>query len=177
MLSFDIRTLETTAAQVQGDLPADDPIWIAADPRPNEAVHVEGRISSAGSGRFYFSGRLDGTVTMDCRKCLTEVTRDVAEDAHFLFAPTDDPTVNDDPDVFTYDPGAHKIDLRPAVREGWLLAVPFFVDCREDCKGLCPTCGADLNDGPCECEHVTIDPRWDTLRQTTSDATVPSHET
>ncbi|MES2357238.1 MAG: DUF177 domain-containing protein [Gemmatimonadota bacterium] len=166
MLSFDIRALESTAAQVVGDLPADDPIWSAADTRPNDAVHVEGRLSSAGAGRFYFSGKLSGQVTLECRKCLVEVTREVSEDAHFIFAPAGDPTTEDDPDVFTYDPGAHQLDVRPAVREGWLLSVPAFVDCREDCKGLCLKCGANLNEGACDCEPVTADARWDSLRQT-----------
>jgi uncharacterized protein len=177
MLSFDIRTLESTAAQVDDDLPAGDPIWNAGDPRPLDAVHVVGRFSSAGNGRFYFSGRFSGAVTLECRKCLTEVTRDVSEDVHFLFAPTDDPTTEDDPDVFTYDPGAHQIDVKPAVREGWLLSVPAFVDCREDCKGLCPTCGADLNAGPCECKPVSTDTRWNSLRQASSDSADSKPET
>jgi len=165
MLSFDIRTLESTAARVADDLKADDPVWTAADPRPIEAVHVEGRFSSAGDGRFYFSGNFAGSVKLECRKCLTDVTQDVAQDVHFLFAPAGDPTTEDDPDVFTYDPGAHQIDLKPAVREEWLLSVPAFVDCREDCKGLCLTCGTDLNNGTCNCEPVAADARWDSLRQ------------
>jgi len=169
MLSFDIRALESEAVQVVGDLAADDPIWSAADTRPNDAVHIEGRLSSAGAGRFYFSGHLAGTVTLECRKCLVEVTRGVSEDAHFLFAPTDDPTTEDDPDVFTYDPGAHRLDVKPAVREGWLLSVPEFVDCREDCKGLCLHCGADLNTGACDCEPVTTDARWESLRHVRDD--------
>jgi uncharacterized protein len=176
MLSFDIRTLESAAAQVVGDLPADDPIWTAADTRPLDAVHVEGRFSSAGNGRFYFSGRFSGAVKLDCRKCLTEVARDVNEDAHFLFAPADDPTTEDDPDVFAYDPGAHQLDVRPAVREGWLLSVPTLVDCREDCKGLCLKCGADLNEGACDCEPITTDARWDSLRHSSSDATISKPE-
>jgi uncharacterized protein len=170
MLSFDIRALESAAAQVDDDLSADDSVWAAADARPLDAVHVEGRFSSAGNGRFYFSGNVSGAVTLECRKCLTEVTRDVSEEQHFLFAPAGDPTTEDDPDVFTYDPGVHQIDVRPAVREGWLLSVPAFVECREDCRGLCPTCGADLNEGPCNCEPATPDARWDSLRQSKSGA-------
>ncbi len=110
MLSFDIRTLESGAAQVDDDLAADDPIWSAADTRPLDAVHVEGRFSTAGNGRFYFSGRFSGMVTLECRKCLVEVNREVSEEAHFLFAPSGDPTTEDDPDVFTYDPGSNQID-------------------------------------------------------------------
>ena len=177
MLSFDIRTLESEAVQVDGDLAADDPVWNAADKRPDDAVHIEGRLSSAGNGRFYFSGQLAGAATLECRKCLVEVTREVSEDAHFLFAPSGDPTTEDDPDVFTYDPGVHQLDLKPAVREEWLLSAPAFVECREDCKGLCLKCGTNLNDGTCGCEPVTTDARWDALHQMTSGATLSKPET
>jgi uncharacterized protein len=170
MLSFDIRTLESEAVLVDDDLPANDPVWLAADTRPLDALHVEGRFSTAGNGRFYFSGRFSGAVTLECRKCLVEVTREVSEDAHFLFAPSGDPTTEDDPDVFTYDPGAHQIDLKPAVREGWLLSAPAFVECREDCKGLCLKCGADLNEQACDCEPITTDARWESLRHARTDS-------
>jgi uncharacterized protein len=48
-------------------------------------------------------------------------------------------------------PSAGRIDLAEVVREELALAVPPFVLCREDCAGLCPKCGSDLNAGPCEC--------------------------
>ena len=54
--------------------------------------------------------------------------------------------------------------MRPAIREAWLLAAPTFVQCREDCKGLCPTCGTDWNVADCDCEPVNIDSRWEKLR-------------
>jgi uncharacterized protein len=169
MLSFDIRALESRAVQVHDDLPATDPVWDAGDVRPVDAVHVEGRLSGAGEDRFYFSGHLSGTVNLECRRCLTDVAVGVDEDVKFLFAPTGDPTAEDDPDVFTYDPGARELDIRPAVREGWLLDVPAFAQCRPDCKGLCPTCGADRNTGACTCATEQTDPRWDALRKRRDD--------
>jgi len=57
---------------------------------------------------------------------------------------------------------AAAIDLTEAVREELLLAVPQYVVCRDDCRGLCPRCGADLNAGPCGCAPET-DPRWAAL--------------
>lgn len=165
MLSFDIRALESRAVQVDTDLPADDPLWGPSDVRPVDAVHVEGRLSAAGDDRFYFSGALSGTVQLECRRCLVDVTAAVNGDVNFLFAPAGDPTVEDDPDVFSYDPGARELDIAPAVREGWLLEVPAFVQCREDCKGLCLSCGADLNAGDCDCGATNTDARWDQLRQ------------
>ena len=70
---------------------------------------------------------------------------------------------SDESDVYMLEPRATTVDLRPALREQWLLAVPGFALCREDCKGLCLRCGADLNQGPCNCEP-DIDPRWAALK-------------
>ncbi len=164
MLSFDIRSLESKAVQVDDDLAADDPVWAGDDTRPLDGVHVEGRLSAAGEERFYFSGSLSGVVKLDCRRCLADVTTDVSGEVHFLFAPAGDETAADDPDVFTYDAGARELDLRPAVREAWLLEAPSLVLCRPDCKGLCPSCGTDLNTDQCECGAAKNDSRWEALR-------------
>ena len=163
MLSFDIRSLASKAVHVDGTLAADDPVWQEEDTRPSAPVHVVGRLSAAGVGRYYFSGHFEGEAAAECRRCLTDVTVSIAEDVQLLFVDADTEGA-DDPDVFVVDPRAPELDMRPAVREQWLLAVPGFVQCREDCKGLCPTCGADLNTGACECAPAT-DSRWDTLRK------------
>jgi len=163
MLSFDIRSLTSKAEHVDGLLAADDPVWREDDTRPSTPVHVVGRLSAAGGDRYYFSGHLEGEVASECRRCLTDVTMSVAEDVQLLFVEADTEGA-DDPDVFVVDPNAYELDLRPALREQWLLAVPAFAECRDDCKGLCPTCGADLNAGACECAPAT-DSRWETLRK------------
>ena len=164
MLSFDIQALESKAVQVDTDLAADDPVWDTEDPRPAEGVHVEGRLSAAGDDRFYFNGHISGAVMLDCRRCLADVTVKVQDTMSILIAPTGDPAAEDDPDVFLYDASGRELDIRPAVREAWLLAVPAFVQCKPDCKGLCPQCGTDLNTGTCDCVPVPSDSRWDTLR-------------
>ncbi len=163
MLSFDLRSLEVQAATVDGVLASDDAVWLSDDSRPLDGVHVTGRLSAAGPGRFYFSGRFDGTATDTCRRCLTDVQIPIAEEVHLLFADAGTEGSDDDPDVYVIDARAHSLDLRPAIREEWLLAVPPLVVCREDCRGLCPRCGADLNQGACNCAPAT-DPRWDALR-------------
>lgn len=164
MLSFDIRSLETKAVQVDGSVSPDDPIWEKGDARPAEPIHVRGRLSSASEGRFYFSGRMEGSIQLACRLCLEEVDVDVDEEVHFLLAEIGAEEA-DDPEVFLYDPNAPMIDLRPAIRETWLLSAPAYVQCREDCKGLCPTCGTNLNESTCNCTTTKTDPRWDALRK------------
>lgn len=153
MLSFPTQSVSAGAIQVNGTLDPDDKVWLEGDDRPAGAgVRVTGRLSVAGPGRFYFSGSLEGTVLRECRRCLGEVTAAVAAEAHVLFA---DPAHvdDDDPDVLPLAQGRHgpEVDLRPAVRQEWLLEIPAFAVCRPECKGLCPTCGANLNQGTCTC--------------------------
>ena len=163
MLSFDIRSLESQAAHVDGRLSPEDPVWEVGDLRPVEPLKVQGRLSAAGTSRFYFSGRIKGLTEIPCRRCLTDVTVGVDEEAHFIFS-SEGEDAADDPDVYPFDPTAVSLDLRPAVREAWLLAVPGFALCREDCKGLCPNCGTDWNSGTCDCVPATTESRWDALR-------------
>lgn len=169
MLSFDLRSLEAQAARVDGELAASDPIWEEGDPRPVEGVRVSGRLSQAGAGRFYFSGQLEGEASASCRRCLTEVRQKVSEEVHLLLV---DGAADeaDEADVYVIDARDRELDLRPAVREEWLLATPAFMVCSEDCKGLCPSCGANRNQEPCRCTP-TVDPRWSALTSYTSNAT------
>jgi uncharacterized protein len=166
MLSFDLRSLREQAASVNAEIAPDDPVWQPTDPRPAGPVRVTGRLSAAGADRYYWHGRIDGKVALECRRCIAETAADVHDEVHLIFAEAGDP---DDPDVYAIDPGARELDLRPAVREQWLLDAPAYALCRPDCKGLCPTCGTDLNTGNCECQPVT-ESRWSALRKQGGDA-------
>ncbi len=57
-----------------------------------------------------------------------------------------------------------KVDLAGLLREDVLLDLPWKFLCREDCKGLCPRCGKNLNEGPCTCSPE-VDPRMEALRE------------
>jgi uncharacterized protein len=163
MLNFDLRSIEAKAATVDDQLSADDPVWQDGDPRPDTAVKVTGRLSAAGSGQFYWHGHIAGDVTVDCRRCLKEAHGHVEGETHIIYAEPGGET-DDDPDIYPLEAGVRELDLRPAVREEWLLAQPRYVLCREDCRGLCPRCGKDRNEGPCDCPPQT-DSRWDSLRK------------
>jgi uncharacterized protein len=164
MLSFDIRSLDQRAALVDGCLSADDDVWQEADVLPADCVRATGRLSKAGSGRYYWSGRISGTASLTCRRCLAATSANVAETVHAVFAEADDDEV-DDPDVYRIPARGHVVDLRPAIREQWLLSVPSYALCRDDCKGLCPRCGADLNTGTCDCAPTSRDDRLHAVRQ------------
>ena len=70
----------------------------------------------------------------------------------------------EDETAFTID-DHHQIDLREAIRQNLVLALPIQPLCREDCKGLCPECGRDLNVEPHTHETEARDERFAALRQ------------
>src|SRR5438270_3924742 len=179
MLSFDIRSLEQHGLNVDAMLAPDDPVWQEEDPKPSGPLHVTGRLSTAGAGRYYWHGHIEGDLVLPCRRCLNDASTHVSGEEHVIFVDADDEEA-DNPDVFTLDDRADEIDLRPAVREQWLLLAPSFLLCREDCKGLCPNCGTDLNAGACNCPpQVSVDSRWDALRSlgTDEEADAPAQQT
>ncbi|MBA3671408.1 MAG: DUF177 domain-containing protein [Gemmatimonadaceae bacterium] len=151
---------------VDAELSPDDAVWQEGDPKPSEPIHVKGRLSPAGLGQFYWHGSIAGDVALECSRCLGPSSAHVTDEAHFIFAEAGTEHVADDPDVFLLDDRGMELDLRPALREEWLLNVPGYALCRDDCKGLCPSCGAELNLGDCGCASSTADPRWADLRTT-----------
>src|SRR6478672_12176680 len=117
MLSFDIRSLTEHAVSVDDTLAPEDAVWLETDTKPSEPIHVKGRLSPAGPGRFYWHGTIEGKVDLACRRCLGEASGHVSEEAHLIFAEAGTEGLEDDPDVFPLDERKGELDLRPALRE------------------------------------------------------------
>jgi uncharacterized protein len=124
---------------------------------------------------IFVRGQLDGWVEVACSRCVGPVKLVVAEPIavtylpHAQVASEDEELAGDevevdeeDMDVYSYE--GEEVDLEPLLREQLILAVPFAPLCSEDCKGLCPVCGIDLNTGSCTCDRTPIDPRWSALK-------------
>lgn len=111
---------------------------------------------------------LDGAVNVQCSRCLRDVHCPVSLEIVEEFQPTVDVVRGtfvavDEEDAALLINEHHVLDIAEVVRQALLLEVPLQVLCREECAGLCPTCGLDLNLGPCDCSQETTDPRWDAL--------------
>lgn len=84
-----------------------------------------------------FRGQLKSQVNHVCARCLKQVGHEV-----------------DQPFEFVYDvKGKEEVDTLDDLREVLILDHPIRFLCRQDCRGLCPKCGLDLNEGPCSCSH------------------------
>jgi uncharacterized protein len=160
MLQYDLRDLNQGPVETQAEVAADDALFAGLGIALVAPVRVGGRLQATGEGRFYWHGSLHTVVAGECRRCLVPVSVPVEGQVGALF--TEDMTVQDDPDAYPLAPRAIEVDLRPAVREELALLAPRYVVCREDCRGLCPRCGKDLNAGPCGCGPAP-DLRWQAL--------------
>jgi len=91
-----------------------------------------------------------------CRRCLADVAGTAAVDVEEIYQYE---MIAED----AYPIEGDQIDLAPAVREYVLIELPDGPLCREDCAGICPVCGADRNEAPCDCDTSVRDERWAAL--------------
>ena len=115
-------------------------------------------------------GDLATSVELTCARCLDPVQQDVERSFELLYRPVgvdagrDELSVTDAEAEIGYYQG-QGILLEDVLREQVLLALPLKITCREDCKGLCPQCGVNLNQQQCSCETTLPDPRWSALQE------------
>ncbi len=160
MLRIDLAAVREGPVAIADQLAPDDPLVVATGLALAAPLSVSGRLSSAGEGKYYWQAMLETVVRAECRRCLAPVDVPVAQSLGLVFVSGDE--AEGEEDCYRVPRRASVLDLAEAVREELLLAVPQFVECRKDCRGLCPRCGADLNAGPCGCS-VEMDPRWEAL--------------
>ena len=127
-------------------------------------------------------GILETESELTCSRCLSTFRLPIKLDFEEEYFPTTDIAsglplpVPDEPDHFTID--EHNIlDLTEAVRQYALLAIPMKPLCQQDCRGLCPSCGINLNLSSCQCPTKTTDPRWLKLKELiATESKLPSKE-
>lgn len=113
-------------------------------------------LTNAGDG-VLVSGIARASATGPCDRCLEDATFEVAGaiEEYFLFEEPEDPEAFED--GFELVGEDMVIDLSEAINDAVVMDTPFVVLCQPDCKGLCPTCGANLNHEQCDCDQKAAD--------------------
>ncbi|MCP4666506.1 MAG: DUF177 domain-containing protein [Deltaproteobacteria bacterium] len=134
-------------------------------------VHIE--ISKAGD-KYVIDGNLRGGIQVRCDRCL-EPYHDDLESSFRLFSMLAPPDMGEsevelsEEDLSVDFMVGDEIDPEGIVREQVYLSLPMKTLCKEDCLGLCPLCGANLNMGPCACKGESGHPGFRTLKNITYD--------
>jgi uncharacterized protein len=112
--------------------------------------------------------KYQGNVEVSCARCLDPVEHALKGDFDLIFrplgvdqGPAEHSITTDETEIGYY----HKsgLVLEDVLREQVLLSLPARTLCRQDCKGLCPRCGRNLNSEACTCDTAVVDPRWSAL--------------
>jgi uncharacterized protein len=118
-------------------------------------------------GGVLVQGKLHAQATLSCSRCLEPVAVPLDVELEEIFTPTIDiltgrPIQGEEEDRALWIDDRHLLDLSEVLRQDVLLALPMHVLCREECRGLCPMCGQNLNQGSCSCTPEP-DARWAAL--------------
>ena len=139
-----------------------DPEGLLAATSPGEsevpagaAVRFDGQLESILKG-IVASGEVRSSWIGSCRRCAGPVGGELEVHVRERFREG----AGDDDEAYPLE--GDLLDLGPMVRDAVVLELPLAPLCRQDCRGLCPECGSDLNAGDCGCEGPR-DPRWATL--------------
>ena len=142
-----------------------------------EGGRLNGQIEKGEDDAVQFRGHLKAVLRLHCGRCLEAFIHTLDEDLDLFFMPRGaEPDENEeeqdvalsDRDMVVAFYDKDRIDLGEIVREQILLEVPLRRLCREDCRGLCPSCGVNRNTEPCDCqpsEPETVDERLAPLRK------------
>ncbi len=124
---------------------------VLSDPVLFEDIRLEGEYFCAGDQRISLKARVEAKAVSRCSRCLERVETPVTARVDALYAKQPDP---EDPDLYGFE--ANAVELEDAVRDALLLELPMRFLCSEDCKGLCPHCGVNLNRETCTCQEGNV---------------------
>jgi len=161
---------------------------LAGDPAALVARAVHGTVKLTGlRGQVRAVGTVAAQAELLCSRCLEPFVQPVEAALDELFRQTidvvsghaikDEVADDDDSEAFQIDHN-HILDLTEPVRQTLLVALPMSPLHHEDCRGLCPTCGTNLNLGACDCPTEDLDPRLSALSlllHSSDDAAGPAH--
>ena len=146
---------------VSGDLSMEDVSFLGEQFSFKKPLSIEGSITN-NTKSFEFKATVTGEMGVHCARCNKPLTVPVQFEICEILA-QDDGTVSRDEDVVLFS--GTEIDIREIVLNNFLINASGKYLCKEDCKGLCPHCGVDLNEQDCACQKEEIDPRWAALAE------------
>ncbi len=139
---------------------------VGLDSRFTQPIRVEAALEKS-TRQLYMRVRITTGALFTCDRCLGEFPREVTAGYAIVYVmgeqSAERPIGGEEIQMIT--PDTNVIDLGEDVRQFTLLALPQKSLCRDECEGLCPTCGVNKNRSSCSCHEEEVDPRWAALKQ------------
>ncbi len=121
-------------------------------------------LTNIGAGEVLIEGNLKAVLEIPCDRCLQSVRVPVtAEFTHRVISPDQEKDTSSEEEEQNFISG-YELDVDALVNNEILMNMPVKVLCREDCRGICPVCGRNLNEGECGCDRFVPDPRMAAIK-------------
>ncbi len=114
-------------------------------------------------GQIILSCNISATTQLTCDRCNKEYNHELQHNFKMTYLIEKERITEDGTDIHYLSPDTDKVDLHQDVSELTTLALPMKHLCDENCKGLCPICGINLNENSCDCKSEEINPVWEPL--------------
>jgi uncharacterized protein len=125
----------------------------------SEPVVIKGVLTNTKKGILFEADGNTEAVYL-CSRCLERVKVPIQFNINEMFYPSGSVENEKEAETFCDD----EMDLTDVIQRSILENLPMKVVCKEECKGLCPKCGKNLNEGDCDCNDTEFDPRLESLR-------------
>lgn len=164
-----LQQLEQGPVRFKVDIPAGE---IDYDSKlvQSSALHAEGsaQLLNHSLGEIRIQGDLRASVEATCDRCLETAAFPIEKRFDLVYMPAAEPSGGEDEiDEAGIEVGYYEgsgLALNDVLREVVLLALPMQLICSEVCRGICPLCGKNRNEGDCGCQAELIDDRWNQLK-------------
>ncbi|MDP4153316.1 MAG: DUF177 domain-containing protein [Bacillota bacterium] len=151
---------ENSGLDIEFDMDGSD-IELYGDEHPFKTpLHVSGKVENK-AGIVTLLLNISGMMEMLCARCLKPVSHKVDVDVENLLV-TELQNADDDKLLLVTE---DLFDVGKIAADAVVVNAPVRLLCREDCKGLCPKCGKDLNEGGCDCKNDEVDSRLAVLQK------------
>jgi uncharacterized protein len=165
--TLDLRSLDLAPGEARelevpvpiGELTIGGQRYVTDPPAPVARIEV----SQSASG-WHMRLRVQASLTGPCWRCLEPARVGLSADVRDFAAFGREGAAGFDEDLDCEYLAGDALDVGAMARDALVDLIPAMILCRDDCRGLCPTCGANLNDGACDCPPPARDSRWDALR-------------
>ena len=159
----DVFTSEGKVKKLQKPYENDSFFWYGNQYPVSESSEISITLTNIGTGCVLVEGDLQITLTIPCDRCLQSVNVPLSVAfTHQVVSPDkEDAASEEDEQNFM---SGYELDIDALINNEILINMPVKVLCREDCKGICPVCGRNLNEGECGCDTFVPDPRMAAIK-------------
>jgi uncharacterized protein len=165
-----LHALELNPVSFKVEVPAGE-IEFESKVRQSSVLHAEGKaeLLNRSLGEIRVLGDLSVQIESVCDRCAEPAASSIENHFDLIYMPATEAKTGgeDEIDEAAIEVGYYEgngLELNDVLREVLLLALPMQLVCSDDCKGICPICGQNLNQRACDCQPEAMDDRWSKLK-------------